>query len=149
MSEIREHRNTTYSTCEIWAGTSDNRPQFFSRAACKGMTDIFFPEGRGYGVYRAARTVCNGCPVKTECRDWALETREVSDGMLGGLTPRERQTILVEQGVATPSSYRSSVTCRSGHLWTPENTLEGKRQRQCRQCMHIRYERMKRRRERD
>lgn len=42
----------------------------------------------------AARTLCNTCPVHTQCRAWACTTPDPVDGMIaGGLTPRERDTV--------------------------------------------------------
>lgn len=37
-----------------------------------------------------ALRMCRGCPVKTECLDYAL-TRKLSDGIWGGQTPLQRE----------------------------------------------------------
>src|SRR5215217_3776896 len=42
--------------------------------------------------YEQARTICNACPVKTECLAHALQEKE-RYGMWGGLTPIERRRI--------------------------------------------------------
>jgi WhiB family transcriptional regulator, redox-sensing transcriptional regulator len=40
----------------------------------------------------AAKVVCAGCPVQTECLTYALEADE-PHGIWGGLTPRERRRL--------------------------------------------------------
>ncbi len=57
------------------------------RAAC-GRVD-FFP-ARGESV-RDAKAVCAGCPVRSECLDFALRLK-VAHGVWGGLSERERRT---------------------------------------------------------
>ena len=59
-------------------------------AACRGLTGLMFPErgdllGVGY-----ARAVCNACPVWWPCLSWAMTAAAPSDGVLAGLSPRER-----------------------------------------------------------
>ena len=62
-------------------------------AACTGQTDLFFapagerPEARVTRENRA-RSICAGCPVLLECRDWARENREY--GFWGGESEEER-----------------------------------------------------------
>lgn len=62
------------------------------RGACRGLEpDIFYPlddEDAG-----PAKAVCEGCPVRQPCLEFALETRE-ADGVWGGTTGRERRRIL-------------------------------------------------------
>ncbi len=41
----------------------------------------------------AAKQVCAGCPVRQECLDWALRTREPY-GVWGGTSPEERAGML-------------------------------------------------------
>lgn len=55
--------------------------------------ELFHPIGYKSGpdqlqVIRA-REVCNACPVKQECLNFAVE-KKIPDGILGGLTPDER-----------------------------------------------------------
>lgn len=75
-------------------------PAWEESAACAGIgTAVFFPEptaipGRqGTHIdYSAAQAVCDGCPVRAECLEAALERGE-RDGMWGGLTPRQRKSV--------------------------------------------------------
>jgi hypothetical protein len=58
-----------------------------SLGACVGMdTDLFF-SGRNADV-QAAKAVCAECPVIRLCGSWAAQN--MSYGIFGGLTPRER-----------------------------------------------------------
>lgn len=59
-------------------------------------TDLFFPE-KGSNTSRYAKSICNGCPVLIECREWALAQEELQ-GIWGGLTFRERQRERVQRG---------------------------------------------------
>lgn len=66
-----------------------------SRAVCS-QTDpeAFYPE-KG-GSTRDAKKVCVGCPVRTQCLQWALDHDE-RYGVWGGLSERERRRL--KQGV--------------------------------------------------
>ncbi|MFF5451838.1 WhiB family transcriptional regulator [Streptomyces sp. NPDC012950] len=62
------------------------------RAACARVEpDLFFPE-RSDSVTRETRRVCWDCPVRAECLAHALANDE-TDGLWGGLTPRERRQL--------------------------------------------------------
>ncbi|MFI1203556.1 WhiB family transcriptional regulator [Streptomyces sp. NPDC020883] len=47
-----------------------------------------------------AKAVCNGCPVRPECLTYALDHREWF-GVWGGMTERERRTLLRRHPTAT------------------------------------------------
>lgn len=55
------------------------------RAACTGLADTFEQPGRA----TEALSVCGGCPVLGECRQWALH--HAVAGVAGGLTAAARQ----------------------------------------------------------
>lgn len=72
-------------------------------AACRGMTDLFFPaeeaegrRGRGparrggaaQAAEREAKALCRTCPVQREC---GVCGADESDGVWGGRTATERQ----------------------------------------------------------
>lgn len=60
-------------------------------AACLGMDpDLFFPE-RGESV-AAAKEVCQDCPVRLTCLQYALDNKE-HHGIWGGVSERERRRI--------------------------------------------------------
>lgn len=63
--------------------------------ACQEVPDAFFIElGDGNCGYktRVAKNLCEECPVKFECLQYALESNE-QEGIWGGLTPAERRRL--------------------------------------------------------
>jgi WhiB family redox-sensing transcriptional regulator len=61
------------------------------RACADTDPEIFFP-GRA-GSAREALDLCNRCPYRQPCLDWALET-EQQFGVWGGTTAEERVAML-------------------------------------------------------
>ena len=54
--------------------------------------DLFFPIAVGTFASKQiarAQRICAGCPVKQQCLDFAMRTRELT-GIWGGTTPEER-----------------------------------------------------------
>lgn len=69
-----------------------NRPSWHRKAACRGMeTDLFFPE-RGVKL-DAARSVCEGCSVRSECLTAALDAGPRTPGVWGGVSERGRRVL--------------------------------------------------------
>jgi hypothetical protein len=71
--------------------------EWMKQAACRGMNPGYFmPERGDIALVRAAKQICDTCPVKTECREYGLEEhrRTDLDGIFGGLTKHERLKIL-------------------------------------------------------
>lgn len=63
--------------------------EWFERARCKGMDpDRFFV--RGIAQARPVIRVCERCPVKDACLNYALEN-DINFGVWGGLTERQRR----------------------------------------------------------
>jgi WhiB family redox-sensing transcriptional regulator len=65
------------------------------RGACLGEDpELFFPVG-DLGPARAqlaaAKQVCQRCPVRGQCRDWALSAG--ADGVWGGMDDAERRRL--------------------------------------------------------
>jgi WhiB family redox-sensing transcriptional regulator len=65
-----------------------DRPDWMRYAACKGLTDLFYP-GQGVDNSQAVR-VCSTCPVRQRCLEAAHENTE-RFGVWGGQSVRERQ----------------------------------------------------------
>jgi len=52
--------------------------------------EIWYSDKEDVGLtYRLAREFCGQCPVMHQCANYAIEAGE-TDGVWGGLTPRER-----------------------------------------------------------
>jgi WhiB family redox-sensing transcriptional regulator len=67
------------------------RPGWWFSALCRGVDpELWFPD-RG-GDTRPAKEVCRGCPVRTECLEYALGNSE-RFGIWGGLSERERRAL--------------------------------------------------------
>ena len=68
----------------------DERP-WAAYAACRQADpDLFFPaEGDEAAT---ALKICRGCPVRSECLEWALDSR-VRYGVWGGTTERDRRRL--------------------------------------------------------
>ncbi|MER7918238.1 MULTISPECIES: WhiB family transcriptional regulator [unclassified Streptomyces] len=66
------------------------------QAACRHEDpDLFFPIGStGPAQVQAeqAKMVCEGCPVRQQCLDWALDTGQ-GIGVWGGTTEVERRRL--------------------------------------------------------
>ena len=73
------------------------------QAACRGLDpQVFFPDEEeperlpGAGDTApgdAAKAVCDRCPVRQPCLEWAIATRE-KEGVWGGCDERDRRRIL-------------------------------------------------------
>ena len=75
-------------------------------AACKGKTEMFYPE-RGEDI-AAAKAICRACPVRIDCLDHAMTHREVV-GVWGGLSAQERRRVRRVRARArqeTPEPYQ-------------------------------------------
>jgi WhiB family redox-sensing transcriptional regulator len=63
-----------------------------NRAACRGIDpDIFFPVTDEDA--EPAKAICDVCPVREACLEFALAARE-REGVWGGATERERRRIV-------------------------------------------------------
>jgi WhiB family redox-sensing transcriptional regulator len=64
-------------------------------ALCRGQDpDLFFPE-RGVPTTEA-KAICARCPVRYDCREYAIEHR-IPNGIWGGLSGRDRKKVLLER----------------------------------------------------
>lgn len=82
----------THHGAHTWAdvGLSPDTLAWHDEAACRHSDpDAFFPELEHPGSLPMVRRICGGCPVRTQCLDYALARPELV-GIWGGLTTRER-----------------------------------------------------------
>jgi WhiB family transcriptional regulator, redox-sensing transcriptional regulator len=77
-----------------WSGDLDlveqllDRPAWHALAACRGMgTELFFPAD--HLAFLAARRICAGCPVLTECHRFAVSVPSLK-GIWAGTSERSR-----------------------------------------------------------
>ena len=71
-------------------------PTWRHDAACRQFpTELFFPIGHGpraQAQASQAKTICNECPVRVECLDYALTTN-AQFGVFGGMSEDERRRV--------------------------------------------------------
>lgn len=70
-------------------------PLWHLDAACRGEDPALFFLDRGQSATQA-RAICGRCPVLEECLDYAID-EEISEGVFGGLSPRQRR-LMAETG---------------------------------------------------
>jgi WhiB family redox-sensing transcriptional regulator len=91
------HRVGTYTTAGV--------PAFFwdPRRNCADVDpDVMFPERGGGEAVEKAIQVCSGCPFKTRCHEWAVETAQVS-GVWGGVNQHQRSREIYARRRSRPS----------------------------------------------
>ncbi|HXN61398.1 MAG TPA: WhiB family transcriptional regulator [Acidimicrobiales bacterium] len=77
------------------------RPDWYDDALCHGLDAELFHPGRGDPVQQV-KAVCSECPVREQCLDYALETRQ-KFGIWGGKSERERRDIRHRRKLAAAS----------------------------------------------
>jgi len=72
------------------------KTDWLDQAACLGEDpELFFPPstaGPHLEQINAAKAVCSRCPVRDECLEWSLATRQ-DEGIWGGMTGEERRAL--------------------------------------------------------
>ena len=66
--------------------------EWMAHGLCRQVTPATFFPNDGVGV-DAARRICEACPVKEPCLEYALAER-IDHGVWGGASERERRRIL-------------------------------------------------------
>jgi WhiB family redox-sensing transcriptional regulator len=89
--------------------------EWAANAACRSTDpDALFVQG---AAQNRAKTICLGCPVRTECLADALDNR-VEFGVWGGMTERERRALL-RRRPDVQSWWHLLDTARREHLLEP------------------------------
>ena len=71
---------------------------WMARGSCRTVEpSVFFPSD-GVGV-EVARQICQTCPVKQQCLEYAIQHR-IDHGVWGGASERERRRIARRRRVA-------------------------------------------------
>lgn len=74
-----------------WSGSATiiQTESWTDRAACLTVDpDAFFPEKGKLNQIREAKAICDSCPVKAACGEYAFRTKQ-EHGIWGGLTVEE------------------------------------------------------------
>jgi len=66
---------------------------------CRGMTDLFYPARGDNEGLNAAKAVCERCPVKAPCLEFAMVFEE-TEGVWGGTSGRDRRALRKAQWAA-------------------------------------------------
>ena len=78
-------------------------------AACKDQpSHWWYPERRASEYAQRAITICNRCPTKTDCLEWALATQE-PHGIWGGMGEIERRRELSRRERAASTTVAHNV----------------------------------------
>lgn len=65
-----------------------------AQAACRGLdSEIFFPDPDDEDAEAVAKVICDVCPVREPCLEYALGFRE-REGIWGGTSERDRRRIV-------------------------------------------------------
>ena len=94
----------------------DERPDnyvWMLRAKCRGISPSEFFPSDGVGV-EVAQRICDDCPVRLECLEYALENR-IEHGVWGGASERERRRILRRRRQAAAAPGAEEVTLQAVH----------------------------------
>jgi WhiB family redox-sensing transcriptional regulator len=75
---------------------------WMQRGRCRDIPPSTFFPSDGVGV-DVARRICEDCPVKAPCLEYALENH-IDHGVWGGCSERERRRILKRRRSAKPIS---------------------------------------------
>jgi WhiB family redox-sensing transcriptional regulator len=70
----------------------EGRPLWMDRGICRGEPIETFFADRGGDSYKRAQGLCERCPVRSECADYAIADPLIF-GWWGGMSERERRKI--------------------------------------------------------
>lgn len=95
--KLKENRSKIADEYQQFTGTflDEERPKWQHNGRCNGLTidyvkAVFFP--RSGQAAHEAKSICAECPVRVECREYAIDN-QILYGVWGGLTTRERKKI--------------------------------------------------------
>ncbi len=90
MIEVRERmaHGERADLADFLSRMDSLRPKWMKAALCREYPNDWFYPDDGNGVARAIG-ICNRCPVRQQCLDYALEHNEMQ-GVWGGESQRER-----------------------------------------------------------
>jgi len=96
----------------------DNLAEWWLLAACQSVDpDLFFPMSAtnpARSELAAAKAVCAGCRVQSECLQYALAAGQVQ-GIWGGMSEEERRLLRQRKAKARARAGRQRTAYRHGH----------------------------------
>lgn len=69
-----------------------DRPEWQKWSECRGVSPALFFPGDGYDE-RTAKRLCEACPVRNECREYAIAEKELV-GVWGGMNAADRRRLV-------------------------------------------------------
>lgn len=93
----------------------------WGKAKCVGETKLFFDE-RPASV-ALAKIICEDCPIKSGCLDWALIHREAW-GVWAGLDYQELRILAVSLGYTPPNRKEVEHGTERGWAWHRRQKLK-------------------------
>lgn len=99
---------------------AQNSPAWMREALCGDDPELFFPEP-GEDAEAAIR-ICEHCPVRAWCLQWAFETGD-RHAILGGKTPYQRTVIARTMLAGKSARERARIIWRIA--WTPRKRARG------------------------
>lgn len=91
---------------------------FMARGACRGLDpELFHPVRGDVDTLKAAQAVCDGCPVREECLEYAIVNGE-EHGIWGGASEAERKRI-AQRRRAAGELQKACALPGCGELFTP------------------------------
>ena len=109
----------------IWLASLTRRPEWHSRAACRGAGTSAFVLARGANaaVMARARAICSTCSVTVECLDYALADSDAV-GIWGGTTGTERRQIRMDATNPGPNIRGPSLGESSAYADASSSVIE-------------------------
>jgi WhiB family redox-sensing transcriptional regulator len=120
----------------------DAHESWFDDAACRGRSDLFFTFDPT--KIAQAKAICAECPVRPECRAFALDTRQ-EYGVWGGMDETQRMRMLRRKRRPGPDKYCPDCGTTKPMEEFGENR-PGVKRPVCRPCWNARKRRNEQRR---
>lgn len=98
-----------YERAQLTMYLNKRRPTFFFKGACNTSNlETFFPGQGKSSLVKKALSICNTCPVKKDCFDYAYK-EGIEFGIWGGSTAEQRKNWL-SRFLSADEAWRESKT---------------------------------------
>ena len=104
----------------------------WGKAKCVGETKLFFDE-RPASV-ALAKIICEDCPIKSGCLDWALIHREAW-GVWAGLDYQDLRILAVSLGYTPPNRKEVEHGTERGWAWHRRQKTKDDTHETCQPCI--------------